>query len=116
MPLAKEVAMELRKLADSLDKEPEADVPIAFLHFYACDDKARFLALAAAFPHPFAKEYEDGERGNLELKYETSAAIFTVSCLRSAVCRIVEPAKPAVYECEPLLSLEEDIALEEMKI
>ena len=27
---------------------------------------------------------------------------------RDAVCRIVEPAKPAVYECEPLLSVDEE--------
>jgi len=45
------------------------------------------------------------------LKFVVSIAdglTFDVEVARNAVCRLVKPAQPAVYDCEPLLSQEEE--------
>jgi hypothetical protein len=48
----------------------------------------------------------------MELECRTASIWLGVSIDRSVVCEIVEPAKPAVYRCEPILSLEEENGLE----
>jgi hypothetical protein len=113
MPKASEVAIELRKLADGLDTLGDTNVTDPWISFYhtSSDAKDMFLALAKAFPRPFTKEYEEGDNGDLVLKYKTPAAFIKASIRRTNVCRVVEPAKPAVYECEPLLSAEDHAAL-----
>ncbi len=118
MPLAKEVAQEFRKLADALDTIADATVtqPYVTFYHYAENEKDGFLALAKVFPRPFTKTYEDGERGDIILQHETPAVRIRALIKRSAVCRIVEPAKPAVYDCTPLLSAEEESSLEHSEV
>lgn len=111
MPKASHVAQELRNLADALDQAPDADILKPYMYFshYGPGDKHAFLALAGVLPHPFKKIY----RGiDLVLEYSSRSIHVESKINRDTVCRLVEPAKPAVYECEPLLSEDERAALE----
>jgi hypothetical protein len=119
MPKAHDVAEELRKLADGLDKEPEAKITgasVYFSHWMSSDEegdekgKMMFLTLARLLPRPLQKQYpkEDDQGGDLELIYKSAAMHINANIPRSVVCHIVEPAKPAVYKCEPLLSEEDE--------
>ena len=102
MPKASEVAAELRKLADSLEQEPDAEISQPWVTFWP--SRESFLALARVLPRPFAKKYE---RDTIQLIYGASAGTpiyVRVEAQRTAVCRVVKPAQEAVYECEPLLS------------
>lgn len=113
MTTAGEIAIELRKLADALDKEPTAEIePISITSYHiGVQQKSGFLALARLLPRPLAKEYSNT---NLELVYGhpwRTPIAFTADIPRSAICELVEPAKPAVYRCDPILSDEEEAAL-----
>src|SRR5580658_1590552 len=54
MPKANEVATELRRIADALDKEPDAELPSARLWLHA-DDKSTFLSAVRLMPRPLKK-------------------------------------------------------------
>ena len=114
MPTAHEVATELRKLADSIDREPETETPV-FSIYASCrymgeKGKKLFLVLAPLLPHPLQKVFKDDE---VRLLFKTEALHFQTYVERSLVCTLVEPAKEAVYRCEPLLSEQEEASLEE---
>jgi len=115
MPKASEIAKELRKVADALDRAPEQELPIANVDFYCkyagVKGKPMFLALARILPHPLAKS-DDG-MGGLELTYTAPALCVRTVVERDKVCKIITPKQiiEAVYDCEPLLSPEEDAAL-----
>jgi len=114
MPLAKDIAIELRKMADALDKEPETEVQQCWIS-YVCSDRQIFLNTARLMPRPFTKKYYD--EGDKYPKIKIGSKDFSgpihwnVSAPRDVACRVIEPAKPAVYDCTPLLSEEEDAAL-----
>ena len=118
MTTAGAVAQELRKLADALDKEPELRVfppEIDFLTKYGGETKKSvFLALTRILPRPLKKATQKHDDGALELVHETQAIRIFAAIPRSEVCRLIEPAKtiPAVYDCMPLLSEEEENQLE----
>ena len=114
-PTAGQVAAELRRVADALDKEPEAVISTPWLSFY-CNNyslpekgKLAFLALARILPRPLTKKMSDNY---MELEAISDTLRLAVQINRSAVCTLVEPAKPAVYHCEPLLSVEEEAQIE----
>ena len=103
----------LRKLADLLEKHPEAKIGTAYfsIGFY---EKDSFLAMARDLPRPFEKTYGDGEYGELSVSFGDIAKSGWVrlSIPRKTACRLVEPAKPAVYDCDPILSADEEAQLE----
>lgn len=112
MPKASEVASELRKLADSLDREPDATIRNPWIMFY-CDERDEFLNTARLLPRPLTKR--DGIDGkNYELVYGDILGPVHVECCvpKSKACRLVKPAQEAVYECLPILSADEEAALE----
>lgn len=112
MPKASEVAAELRKLADGLERGGDTWVEqpaVFFSYMYGGDDaKDHFVAIAPLLPRPLKKEYD---RDQLQLVYETPALRVRAYIERSKVCTLVEPARDAVYRCEPLLSGEEEAEL-----
>ena len=59
MPLAKEVAAELRKIADALDLHPDVEVkrPSLDFNYWNKSEKDVFLATARILPRPVAKNY-----------------------------------------------------------
>jgi hypothetical protein len=87
MTTAGEIAIELRKLADALDKEPTAEIePISITSYHiGVQQKSGFLALARLLPRPLAKEYSNT---NLELVYGhpwRTPIAFTASIPLSAI-------------------------------
>lgn len=112
MPKANAIASELRKIADLLDRTPDAEITKPNLGFYhvGTEPKEQFIALAKVFPRPFDKG--DGySHDQYTLTHETDNLRVYASIDRSEVCTLIEPARPARYECTPLLSLEEEESL-----
>lgn len=106
------VAAELRKLADGLDKEPEAEVIEPSIYFscsYSRQPKEFFLNLAKLLPRPLKKIFNDTE---IRLEYSSPALSVSAYTKRSVLCTLLEPAKPAVFKCDPILSPEEEAQLE----
>ena len=115
MTTAGAVATELRRIADALDNEPGANVVKARLWFWNGGNKESFLNLIRLAPRPLKKVYEEGAGASVIVTCETDALTTDIRIARNSVCQIVEPAKPAVYKCEPLLSDDEEAALAEVK-
>jgi hypothetical protein len=115
MAKAKQVAAALRTIAENLEREPEAEVGYFYCSAYP-QNKEQALNLARLMPRPYTKKYSDNE---IELYHEFMASDITldfavhhhITIKRIHVCELVEPAKPAVYKCNPLLSDEEEDAL-----
>lgn len=98
-----EYAKRLHEIAEFLESRPEFETPMGVHLYQYSSSKAPFLAAAKALGN-VTKEY----RGD-DLRISPAAfpeMIFAVP--RSVVCRLV---KPAEYDCEPLLSQEEEASL-----
>src|SRR5260221_520492 len=104
------VAIELRKLADALDVQPDAEIEKPTIHFYGYE-KNKFLALARMLPRPLKKSVSDPESirwARVHLQYDSDALCIDCSIPQSLTCELIAPAKPAVYRCDPILSKEEE--------
>lgn len=109
MPKASEVAAELRKLADCLDKGPDLEVLRPWVYFQA-SNKESFSATVKLMPKPLIKKVREADD-----KWQKLVIAHVSTCIDLEVvidlvktCKIVTPAIPAVYDCEPVLSVEED--------
>lgn len=113
MPTANQVATELRKLADSLDAQPETQIISPYIGFYG-SDKDLFLATARLLPRPITKRISDPNSSYPTLNLESKSDAVTIVCSapQSLTCQLVEPAKPAKYRCDPILSSEEEDSIE----
>lgn len=115
MPKAHEVATELRKLADCLDKNGDVEVTKPSLHFFyfTGSDKEKFLDTARILPRPVQKDYPAGnsEYDRICVAHTTPGLEVKTSIYRVAICELIEPAKPAVYDCKLTLLDHEDEAL-----
>ena len=113
MPTAHEVATELRKLADALDKSPETSIikpQMYFPHSYSLGTPEQFRALAKILPHPLKK---DATRDEFKISYNSEALRIQSYIERRNVCILVTPAIPAVYECPSILSEDEETEFEQ---
>jgi len=116
MPKSSEIAAELRKIADALDLNPNVEVKKPCLSFYYSfgETKESFLAAARLIPHPVEKVYgTDGAYPRVSVRRDTDALLTEASIYRKTICTIVEPARPAVYDCNLTLSEAEDASLTE---
>lgn len=112
MPKAKEVAAELRRLAESLEREPDAVVEQPLIAFYSHGNKDSFFNLAHLLPRPLVKSDAGSETfPAFRLEYKSAGAWILAEVYKEAACTILEPAKPAVYRCDPILSLDEEEAI-----
>jgi len=117
---AGQVAIELRKLADALDKEPDTVIPRPMVSFY-CDDytsedkgKSWFLAMVRLLPRPLAKKTNNTSYEIQHGKDDQKSPIWLRAIIdRANVCTVIEPAKPAVYDCPSILSEAEEASLDE---
>ncbi len=112
-----EYAKQLRELADKLEAVDEFTLPghsailykdcgIETLRYYG--DKERFLAAVRSIGN--GRKDTSHER---DFTFVAFDGLLRVTVNRDAVCRIVKPAQPAVYDCEPLLSPEEEALMGE---
>ena len=106
---ASELATKLRKLADGLDRAPEAEITPYFSITPRHDNKETFLELAKVLPRPLTKKIRH-EGTNYE-DFTLEGDGFCLCIPRSKMCILVEPARPARYECPSILSDEEESAL-----
>lgn len=109
MTTAGAVAIELRRIADAFEKNADAVVVKPILTFYHgyMATKEEFVSLAKVFPRPFDKG--DGfKHEQFTLTHHSEHLEVYASIERSAVCEIVEHARPAVYRCAPILGEEDD--------
>lgn len=107
MPNAREIATELRRIADAIEREPETQLVRPMLSFY-CNEKDEFLASARLLPRPMKKDMTEHRYG---LENMDSVVWLRSMVDRNKVCTLVKPAVPAVYDCAPLLSEEEENSL-----
>lgn len=116
MPLAKEIAAELRKVADALDLNPEVNTITPDLTFWygSGSSKEQFIATARIIPRPVKKNYpkDNQSYSRVSVDYITPALKVSTSIYRETICRIVKPAQPAEYDCELTLLDHEDAELE----
>lgn len=106
---ASEVATKLRVLADSLDHVPEAEISCYLNLSPLMGDKETFVSVARALPRPLKKTILYGDSEYSDFRLSGDGFFWTIP--RSKFCKIIEPAKPAVYNCPPILSEEEEAAL-----
>ena len=116
MARAGDVAVELRKFVENLENNPDVDIPKTYMHF-STQTKDQFLAVAGVIPRPFKKSVvgENGAYPQIEIKHDTDNVCIWALVLQSLTCTLVEPAKPAVYKCDPILSEDEDAKLAKME-
>jgi len=101
-----EYAQKLKAAAEFFLSRPAFKVrnaPLLFSSYWS--DKDGFLAAVKALGKG-EKKY-DGESLKFVVTIEPGVT-FDVEVSRSAGCRLVKPAQPAVYDCEPLLTQEEE--------
>lgn len=106
----------LRKLADLLEKHGDAEIRMANATVWF-EKKEPFLEIAREMPRPLKKSYGDGPYSDFDLEYGVLAESghIRLRLPRTTWCRVVEPAKPAVYDCDPILSADEEAQLEGAK-
>jgi hypothetical protein len=110
-----EYANKLKALAEWLLSKPEVDAHTDHVResFWYWSAKEPFLAAVRALK-PGRKEYGEGTNADaLALKFYPAGVPegvdFYLRINRSAMCRLIQEAK---YECEPLLSPEEEAQIE----
>lgn len=102
MPTAREIATELRQIADSLDgSELEMGTPV--LGFYGYSNPKIFFNALELIPRPFAAA-EDKHNYDITAKATSFSAVnVRVTARREDVLTVSEPAKPATYHPDPRL-------------
>lgn len=113
MPTAHQVAIELRKFADALDTDPDVEIAKTnvWWYFWSKSDKEMFKRIVRLLPRPLVKSIDDPTSDNprIVVTSPSNAAVeFEARIPQRVNCRLVEPARPAVYDCEPLLSETEE--------
>ena len=106
---ASEFATKLRTLAAGLDKAPDAEIHTYVSITPVNDDKQTFLELAKVLPHPLTKKIR--HEGTIYEDFTLEGDGFVLGIPRSTMCILVEPARPARYECPTILSEEDEAAL-----
>lgn len=95
------LAADLRRVANHLDRAPDAIIQapyVSFLH-YGTDAKETFAILARLLPKPTEITHDGSE---VVLSGPFSSCRLSATIPASLICTVVEPAKPAVYryDCE----------------
>lgn len=109
MHTAIEIATDLRALADHYEKLGDIKLPKPRLVFHG-EDKSQFVACSQALPRPIEKVYptRDGDYESVRFYHHLRSLDVESWAWRVVACRVVEPPKPAVYECDPILSETEE--------
>ena len=110
-----DAVVNLRKLADLLEKHGDVDIQMASASVWF-ESKESFIAIARDFPRPFTTEFGESEHGSLTLahgkEWKTGGIVFYIR--RSDICEMIEPARPAKFSCPSILSPEEEVELGKM--
>ena len=108
MPVAHALAEQLRKYADCLDRHPNDEMPKMYIGSIS-NDKETFIRSARAIPHPATKGTDgDSQYPYCQVQYEADGVIIKASVPQKGTCTIIRPAQPAVYDCDLLLTADEE--------
>lgn len=102
-PSASAIASELRNVADALEKGGDTKIPKANLWWYF-DTKEELTALVRLLPHPLTKRIDNPPYPRLIVERKHPLVDVDVRGPQSVTCTLVEPARPAKYRCDPILS------------
>ena len=110
MPKAINVAIELHKLADAIEKlgDQEMSSPFVYFSHASSENSESFVALGKVLPRPLKKDYGIGNYPDFQLKFRNDNISITSSIPRSSVCEMIEPARPAQFNCPSIFSDEEE--------
>lgn len=100
---SREYAEQLRETAEILESRPEFEMPTTRVVVSYYGEKDKFIAAVRALKPGRKSIDEDAQHGYVNF-YPTGTCL-RLYINRLAVCRKVQDAK---YECEPLLSAEEE--------
>lgn len=106
---ALEFVLKLRRLARDLEKAPEAEINTYVSITPSAQDKQTFLELAKVLPRPLTKKIRNEGTSYEDFALEGDG--FVLAIPRSRICVLVEPARPARYECPTILSEAEEAEL-----
>ena len=101
-----EYAKRLHEIADFLLSRPEFEASHRPYMYHYTTSKAQVLAAARSFGS-VKKDFQNDEIRITPADFPE----FVIEAPRNIVCRIVKPAQPAEYDCEPLLSQAEEAEL-----
>jgi hypothetical protein len=115
MPSGKEIACELRQIADHYEGLADVELIRPRLEFNCLSSgKDKFIIAAKNVPRPSAKDY--GKEGDpyafIRVNHAGNHIDVQAFAMRSDICKIIKPAQPAEYDCEPILSIEEQAEIE----
>ena len=111
-------AKQLRKLAEFLEAAPAFKLPdysteyndtCGIAQFDYHYDKAGFISAVKALGSGKKREKTICQP---EIHFMAADGLLRLAIYKEALCRLIEPAKPAVYECEPLLSQAEEAQID----
>lgn len=110
MPKASEVATGLRKLADALDRNPDLTIIRPRIGFWYDTQKDAFVETCRLLPRPLVKKFPKATGAWERVYVEHDNAVIEVfaTIYQSNFCHLVTPAQPAVYECDSILSPEDE--------
>ena len=100
------VAQELRRIADALDKEPTLEIAPYLSISAKFDDVEGFRKLAKIMPRPMTKKI--AFEGETYEDFVLESEFWNIKIPRKTICKIIQPARPAIYDCPPVLSEEEE--------
>jgi hypothetical protein len=115
MVKVRDVAAELRRLAEAMERVgaaqaegavgAEVEIPQPWFTIN-CATKEQLQAVVAVLPRPLTKHTEQVITGYWKVYFNLpfTAIKAYVGIDRDQVCRLVAPAREAVWECEPVLA------------
>ena len=101
-------AQQLRELADRWELLPEETRRPVGLTLYCWHDKTLAALVVKTIGGHWDKTVKDTNTSFSAMVYTSRETGLEVQLYRDGICKIVRPAQPAEYECEPLLSPEEE--------
>ena len=110
------LATDLAKMAEHLKQQPDLEIGTFYLTNESYNTTGeQFKTIAKSFPKPLRKRVTSSSTGSSDITLESPKEVtgFTLyfRVPQNKVCRVVTPARPAVYDCEPLLTPEEEAEL-----
>ena len=116
MAKASDIAVSLRGIADHYEALGDLELVKPRFEFNCLgESKEAFLAAARTIPRPCAKNYgREGDPYSFICVKNTGESLDVEAfTMRSTVCKVKVPARPAEYECPSIFSPEEEAELEQ---
>lgn len=113
MVKAIDLASDLRKLARYYEQLGEVELVEPRLTFHSGNSREEFIASAKALPHPINKKWPQNPSSSvgydiIRFNHQTGSIHVEATTWFCVTCKLVEPARPARYECDELVLTAEE--------